>query len=353
MLLFIAEYPNKENERDGMLQRVSFIDNIASDAKRIYVCLSYTKHFKMHKENYNEVEIYYINSVIHLLFLLNIARKSDLIYVHSILNSVRIPFVYIFFGNKIITDMHGAVPEEIVYFGNPVKAKIFAHIERFAVKHSRKLIVVTKNMENHFREKYELSDKNISIVPGLNIYRTENVKETDAKIHIIYAGGVQKWQNVDLMLDFIDSVREKSYDFTLLVSDTSTVGDGLIKRNLENRVILKSVSHDMVLEEYLKSHVGIIFRDDILLNHVALPTKLIEYMSAGLVPLISQPKIGDFVSYDYAYLTINDMINKKIDHEYIHELRLRNDQVLEQIKHDSDVGRGRLRRNFEKLNFEE
>ena len=50
-------------------------------------------------------------------------------------------------------------------------------------------------------------------------------------------------------------------------------------------------------------------RDDIVLNRVAAPTKLIEYLSYGLIPIVKTINIGDSVKMGYEYILYNEDLN--------------------------------------------
>ena len=55
--------------------------------------------------------------------------------------------------------------------------------------------------------------------------------------------------------------------------------------------------------EYQKYDFGLVLRDDTTVNRVACPTKLYEYMSIGLIPIVRTPALGDFLELNYAYIT--------------------------------------------------
>lgn len=72
-----------------------------------------------------------------------------------------------------------------------------------------------------------------------------------------------------------------------------------------NSISIKSVS-PLELESYYKeSHYGFILRDDILVNRVACPTKLIEYLGYGINPIILSEKIGDFEDFGYEHIRLD------------------------------------------------
>ena len=64
------------------------------------------------------------------------------------------------------------------------------------------------------------------------------------------------------------------------------------------------------LESYYElAHYGFILRDDILVNRVANPTKLAEYLQYGIIPVVKLVDIGDYARYDYDYLPYGEVNN--------------------------------------------
>ena len=76
-----------------------------------------------------------------------------------------------------------------------------------------------------------------------------------------------------------------------------------IDLNANNQIIIESVSPEQLDGYYQKCHYGFILREDVLVNNVACPTKLVEYLYYGIVPIVLSPNIGDFeaLNYDYIY----------------------------------------------------
>lgn len=56
-----------------------------------------------------------------------------------------------------------------------------------------------------------------------------------------------------------------------------------------------------------KRYYVFVLRDDILVNQVACPTKIVEYLNYGIKPIVLSEKIGDFKEYGYEYIFINQL----------------------------------------------
>jgi hypothetical protein len=53
------------------------------------------------------------------------------------------------------------------------------------------------------------------------------------------------------------------------------------------------------------ANFGFIQREDHLLNRIANPTKLVEYLYFGMRPIVWSADIGDFVQMGYEYVSID------------------------------------------------
>ena len=59
---------------------------------------------------------------------------------------------------------------------------------------------------------------------------------------------------------------------------------------------------DELKKEYEKAQYGFTLRDNIIVNEVACPTKLIDYVKYGIIPILKSDKIGDFVENGLEYV---------------------------------------------------
>jgi glycosyltransferase involved in cell wall biosynthesis len=113
----------------------------------------------------------------------------------------------------------------------------------------------------------------------------------------IYIGGVAKYQlledSIKLFKDYNDLYPDS--ELILLVLDNHDYVRSLLEKHKVSSSLytLKSVSNPEVINEFLNnSDIGIMLRDDNLLNYYALPTKFAEYLAAGL-PVIATKGVYD------------------------------------------------------------
>lgn len=113
----------------------------------------------------------------------------------------------------------------------------------------------------------------------------------------IYTGGIAKYQlleeSIKLFKDYYDLYPDSEL-ILLVLNNHDYVRNLLEKHGISSSLYkLKSVSNPEVINEYLNnSDIGIMLRDDNLLNYYALPTKFAEYLAAGL-PVISTKGVYD------------------------------------------------------------
>lgn len=321
MIFIVAPNPFKEKHREGYLQRVASIDKILEGHKRYY------------SDDFHSSEQ-----------LAKMLIKADYIYVHSIYQAELIIDCYPMFGYKILTDLHGVVPEEEEMQGEHRRSKELGEIEKKVFEYGAVFVTVTNAMKEHYEKKYPWAKKKKWIL--LPIFNDLSInKEASNKIprRVIYAGGAQKWQNVDLIIETVDKGPDE-YSYDILTRDV----DAFASINKKDGVNITSVEHNMIHARYIKSELGFVLRDDILVNKVACPTKLVEYLAYGVVPIIKSSNIGDFDKMGYKCFSYEDIINNTITNEKIDEYRAMNFEVIEKLISVSHSGINELRNVLKK-----
>lgn len=95
---------------------------------------------------------------------------------------------------------------------------------------------------------------------------------------------------------------------------------------------------------------GFTLRDDIIVNEVACPTKLIDYVKYGIIPILKSDKIGDFVENGLEYVRIEDFINGRIPLEEKRVQMVQNNfSVMKKIYDDYKKGLKELQEMLERI----
>jgi hypothetical protein len=310
MLLFLADEPTHQNEKDGMSQRVKWIDEQFRDAQRVILRISPKGFFRRKRyvrSKYLTAEM--VNLFIHMPRILSLALRSEAIYVHSCHNALRGLPLY-FLRLPIVTDLHGVVPEEAKMSGSAWKSRIFSAVEKIVARRSQSLVFVSDAMRRHFLRKYASSHPCRSYIIPILPREPSPVQGSDRDPRlVIYAGGLQAWQRIDQMLDAVSRAGEFRYLF--LTGNKDAMLSKLRERGIDN-VEIDSVPRAAMPEYYARASFGFALREDSVVNRVACPTKLVEYMWSGVIPIVEQPFIGDFQSYGFKYILVADFVRRNL-----------------------------------------
>lgn len=334
MLLVVADFPDGTNSRDGMMQRVRSIDTFFAGHGRTYIMLRFFRHlFPKRFQPISEVTVWRLNAMLHLPIILWLGWRASGIYIHSIHNGFRALPLYFF--HKVVTDLHGVFPEELRYYGKHLAAKVYGLVERFILTASRTIVTVTDAMARHYREHIGFRT-DVLVVPIVDEIDLPSPRHQgcDGPLTVIYAGGCQRWQNVELMVEAM--ARNKTRFRYVILSNDLVPFQRLLSAKALEEVILRSVSKEEVYDWYGTADLGFILRDDTIVNRVACPTKLVEYMQCGVVPIVLQPHIGDFEENGYAFLSLERFLNGDIPgQKELNEMRLRNNRIIERLRTDA------------------
>lgn len=316
-LLFLAPYPDTRYPKEGMFNRIISIDSHFKNEKRTYLYASLNRHFKKFQKIEGNLEIIELNIFIHFFKIVNILFSSENIYSHSIHMVKNVCLLIILFRRKIILDAHGAVPEEIEF----LEKKSFLYYlllltEKIIFSKKNVLVVcVTNSMKNHFNHKYpKFNGKYLvySIFPEQLYFESIIKNRIDSQINtfkndkliVIYSGGTAGWQKVDLMFELIERNQTEKIEYIILTVEVEKFKQ--ISKNYkipEEHIIIKSVAQNELSGYYEIADYGFILRDDNVVNNVANPTKLVEYLFYGIIPIVLTPNIGDYNSYGFEYLS--------------------------------------------------
>jgi len=319
------------------MQRVQAIDDVFQSVERVYLDVSYRRNVLLHiSRPSDKVKVWHLNFFLHFWLIMFLGLKGKCLYVHSVYKAQFILPLY--FLRPVFTEMHGIVPEELASCGSKIGTWFFDIIEACAVARSYALITVTRAMAEHLRKKHRLSNIKTYVFPNMRCGESQTVRSVSASddvYTIIYAGGTDHWQNADMMLDVIGKLKEK-FKFIILTGDPEWFRTRFRDKGLEGKVELLSVSRSEVEDYYARADFGFLLRNDHPVNRVACPTKLTEYLSAGVLPIVIQPNIGDFAAYGCSYLLLDDLLAMKLpDVEGLERMREANRAVIRKMESDS------------------
>lgn len=314
-ILIIGIYPNENNIKDGMVRRIKEIDmKLEKTYKRIYLNISFRKNLKKSFVKNDNLEIYNLNFFKDYFFIRKNLRMYKKIYIHSLYNYLKIYFFKNINEKDIILDIHGVVPEEKKYEGKKYTSVFFNYLEKKLFKKLSKIIFVTNQMKEYYLEKYpSIVAKKANIILPILDSKKENIEHdniTEDRVVIIYSGNLQKWQNIDLMLEVMKKNLSERLLYIFLTGEKEQLKKQISKVNIDERYyLIDSVQPNELSKYYNIANYGLILRDDDIVNRVANPTKLGEYLDYGIIPIVKLEEIGDYNKMGYEHIKMSDNLN--------------------------------------------
>ena len=219
----------------------------------------------------------------------------------------------------VIADIRGVIGEELLN-QNTLLSKFYysqaKNIERYVFKYCDYLFFVSHNMQKYYMDKYDFKQHSAvfsTIVDESLFYASsekrnitrEQLKISD-RLSYVYVGGVDYWQNLDKILlkfDKINKENKTKFFFIVLTNNKQWVFDFCHKNNIElDNFYIDSLSYDKVPLYLNAADFGVIVRNNDLINFVASPTKINEYLACGLKVINDLEQIGinqNFLKVEY------------------------------------------------------
>lgn len=318
-IIIVAPYFTKERLKDGYYKRVKAVDELFKDYYKVYVTYetnSTSLEFEEHENNTTVIR-YLPGSKKQKLLVSLLMMACGRIYCHSVWQ-VKTKFFKLP-GVKVYVDVHGVVPEEETLYGRYEDAQMYGDIEEKTVQKAECLICVTNKIKEHLMEKYGKKFKAKTIImpifdSSLSQYdiKVEKDKPYQNDMPIaIYAGGIMKWQKIELMQESINKNINKLNFMVYCPKPSEFWATWNYPKNKNLKVGSKNYN-DLCRDVYAKAHYGYVLRDDITVNNVACPTKIADYLKYRIIPIVSSPKIGDFSDLGMQYITLEDFNKGKL-----------------------------------------
>lgn len=357
-VVVVAYMPHAEKEKTGYYHRILAIDNILANIPVVYA------DWKPYQEKPNIVYefmhlgrkdrvVYNINSLKNKALIFLCLIRCQKVYFHNIVSitsffklALRLPYI------KSFLDFHGAAPEEHAMAGLHSKVKRMVSLELFALKYMDYFIVVTKAMQNHLEKKYskKIDSKKVIILPIISSITQPLVKRqgSENKYTVIYAGNAESWQQLPRMVETICKT-SNLYNYELYCTNPDAM-NSLIPSNFKPSIRATLATHEELINIYKRCHFGFALREDNVVNQVACPTKLVEYLAYGIVPVLDSPRIGDFQELGMQYISLEileqgNLPNKK----QLSEISQVNYRVFEKLRQQYLEGCQKLEVAFAKL----
>lgn len=197
--------------------------------------------------------------------------------------------------------IQGACPEEsFMRHTSKVRMFLLNIIEYWALKCSSKILLVSEEMKKHLEKKYHCRLSNVFIMPCFNeLLKEENFKGKDKYVinDFLYVGGLSPWQRFEDIVRTYKIIEENVSNVRLIVySRQKQEALDIIQKYGIKRYKVGYVEADQLSEEIKDVKFGFVIREDTIVNRVATPTKLSNYLSNGIIPIYSEC-LRDFHKY--------------------------------------------------------
>lgn len=336
-IIIVAPYFTEERLKDGYYKRVKAVDELFKDFYKVYVTYETKSNsivFEEHPERNTTVVRYLPGSKKQTATIALLMIACGRIYCHSVWQAKK--KFYKLPGVKVYVDVHGVVPEEETLYGRYEDAQMYGDVEEITVQKAECLICVTNKIKEHLQKKYGNKFKAKTIImpifdTNLSQYDIKVPKEKkfiDNKPVVIYAGGIMKWQKIELMQASIHKCIDAA-NYIVCCPNPKEFWATWEYSKPKNLTVGSKSYQDLCKDVYMKAHYGYVLRDDITVNNVACPTKIADYFKYRIVPIVSSPKIGDFVDLGMKYITLDDFNSGKLlSKNQLKEIANNNENVL-------------------------
>lgn len=207
-------------------------------------------------------------------------------------------------GAKLVYSMRGADVAEILMKGDfrSLVLALFAAVSvRRAVRCADHVNSVSRAMADWIRRKWHREASVLPCCAADSAFAERRPRQANSAKTIVYNGGIYYWQKIDAILALLKKMSDidSSLRFRLLTREQNVMAAKCSAIGFDaSRWTAKCCEPGEVPAELAQADCGIILRDDTLVNRVASPIKIGEYLAAGLGVLVS-PCIGD-VSHELA-----------------------------------------------------
>jgi glycosyltransferase involved in cell wall biosynthesis len=265
-------------------------------------------------------------------------NQIDLVYTRSIWEFFILYYLRVFFFRKfkILYDFRGLVAEESAEKSSKlggVKFKLLNYFQKFAYKNADQLRTVSQRFKEFLIEKYGNQKKEFKVipccVPAKQIQLGHFINKRD--IRFVYLGSVNEWQKFDETILTYKFISENLSNTSLTVITKDIQKASKICDKYQVKAVIKTLPQEQVARELQSFDFGFLIRDDIPMNNVASPVKFLEYLSQGVIPLISEG-VGDYTEIVKSK-DLGIVLNNSKDHilKEIERLRFKDPEIHQRL----------------------
>jgi len=327
-------------------------------------------HLRYHKRPSLPATLYDI--VAGAIRTIQLMRNHDIDVLHA---RAHIPIAMALIAQKVrrcavIFDLRGLIAEEYADAGiwkeNSVPFKAIKWLERNGLRRASQIVVLTSRARNWLVEMDPgLKDK-ISVIPtcvDLSRFPTD-INHRDDRFEVVYAGSVYGLYLLEEMARFfveLKRLQPKAVFRILTLAPRTTVARILERVGLsESDFEVAAVDPVDVPRNLQRARLGISFRKPTFSQIAASPTKIAEYLAAG-IPVVSNTGTGDIDelfrqqrvgitvdSFDRA--SLQEAAAQALDLVAEDEIKVRCRQTAQRYFDLAEIGGKRYQEVYERIN---
>ncbi|WP_069651040.1 glycosyltransferase family 4 protein [Caloranaerobacter ferrireducens] len=322
-------YPNKEIYKKKDHNELKGLENI-----KVYRVNTFLESYSRNKVKRLILYISFIFSGIYKL--LKIKEKFDLIIITSppIFVGILGIIAKLRYKCKLYLDIRDLWPDSVKaleIFQNKTLLNIAYRFEKFLYNKSDKLIINSTAFKEMLLKKGQTESDIIYLPNGIAnefINRISYIEKDDNFVRVIYAGNLGYAQGLEALIETAKLLK----DYKKI--KISVIGGGVEleklislskKYDLKNIEFLGVLPREKVVEELLKSHIGIIHLSNRKIFETVIPSKVFDYMVTKL-PIVAgvRGEIARLLLESGCALICDPYDSKKMS-EYILQLALDKD----------------------------
>lgn len=320
-------------KNDGYKTRIEFEMDILNKDFEFYMCVPelISKKIKFkHPVNYitySHRENGVINKFINFLSLRKTVKKilekdsKIIVYCEALGVAIKVCDLFSRYPNKVVFDCHGTEPDEFLLNNPGIRGTIYSKFlrwkEKQVVNKADLLVTVTKNQY----ELWKLEKPHVVLpsIPAEHFFSVKDMRfEMRTELSIpeqyvvyVYSGQNEKWQMCEETINYYKKIETLNPNsFLLVLTHEVNFFKDLVNRYKVTNFKVISVDFQNMPKYLDVCDFGFCLRSNHIINRVASPTKVLEYISRDIKPILTE-YIGDFSKelYEHGMAEIVDIRN--------------------------------------------